>query len=686
MGIYGNIPFVTAVHRWGDRPATASGFLFVNPSEGFVQVDSPTCAEDCRADTPTWWLFESGVIDIFSFSGPTPEDVLQQYHTVTGMPRMPPLFAMGKHQSRWNYVDIEDVEEVNRKFDQHRIPYDVLWLDLEHTDGKRYFTWDPRHFKEPTVMLDALARTGRKVVTIIDPHLKGDSDFVPFTRMQKANLLTKLPNGTDYEGFCWPGPSYYPDFCNPATQTEWSSFFDESVYPHSRPDLYTWNDMNEPSVFNGPEISMPRDILHKCHTSSYEIEHRDVHNMYGSYVHKASVMGQLRRAPNQRPFVLTRAFFAGSHQHGPVWTGDNMADWKHLAKSVPMLVSLALCGYSYAGADVGGFMGDPEPELLLRWHQLGIWYPFYRAHAHLTTKRREPWLFGEQATARIRSAVSTRYQLLPMWYTLAAEWSIFGTPMLRPPWYLNLDDDAAYKAADDHMMVGDALLVRAVTKTTRAKQVSVYLPSGKWFDFWHRDSAALAGGRSTDVPTHADHIPVFVQQGTILPMKMRPRRSTQPMLSDPYTLVVYGSPAKGRVYADDGNSHEFQQGAFIYEEFEFDGATLRSSSKADAVLGALRRSGKGSAALPETATIPSVPRTGLRVERIVFTGLGSRPTAASLRSCADGLGKGACDDRSLSFELEGSEGSWVAIVKNPAMLLGQETGKWSLDLTFATAS
>merc|ERR1719193_865908 len=326
---------------------------------------------------------------------------------------MPPICTLGKHQSRWNYIDVADSLDVNRKFDQHDIPYDVLWLDIEHTDGKKYFTWHPTHFAKPGELLDSLEASKRKLVTIIDPHIKKDDNYDVFKTLRDKDLFTKTKSGSQYDGWCWPGTSFYAEFCNPDMRDQWAQFFAMDYYPHNRLDLYTWNDMNEPSVFNGPEVTMPRDNLHKCHTSDYGVEHRDVHNVYGFYHHMATVQGQLERAPNVRPFVLTRSFFAGSHKHGAVWTGDNMAKWEHMERSVPMLVALCLCGISFAGADVPGFFYDAEPELFQRWHQLGIWYPFYRGHAHLETKRREPWMFGDDVTAMVREQVSVRYQLLP---------------------------------------------------------------------------------------------------------------------------------------------------------------------------------------------------------------------------------------------------------------------------------
>jgi len=674
--IYGAIPLVTAVHRWAERDAkaTTSGFFFVNPSEGFVKVDSPGSSGgifgfggsgSTEGGTKTWWLFESGVLDAFFLAGPTPDAVLQQYHTVTGMPRLPPLCTLGKHQSRWNYVDVEDSVNVNKKFDQNDIPYDVLWLDIEHTDGKKYFTWHPTHFAKPEVLLGALAESKRKLVTIVDPHIKRDGGYKVFTTMRDMDLFTKTKSGTQYDGWCWPGTSFYPDFCNPDVRNQWAKFFSLDYYPHNRADLYTWNDMNEPSVFNGPEVSMPRDNLHKCHTDSYAVEHRDVHNVYGFYHHGATVQGQLERSQDERPFVLTRSFFAGSHRHGPMWTGDNMAKWSHLERSVPMLLSLALCGMSFAGADVPGFFRDPEPELFRRWHQLGIWYPFYRGHAHLETKRREPWTFGDEITANIREQVTSRYQLLPTWYTLFAEWSMRGSPVLRPLWYHDLDDLEAFKHTGDHFLVGEAILVRAITQP-RVSRASVYLPPGTWFDYWDAKAEPRKGGGVVSLSLHSDHVPVFVRTGHILFKKMRRRRSTGAMVGDPYTIFVYGTPARGRLYIDDGSSHKFEAGAFIYDQFEFDGNALRERPALDAVSAS---TAKG---------LPDMPIRQLRVERAVFIGLPRKPRSARLVHGA-GSGSGVAEDQLQVTSEQAGAGLWVATVKKPTCLLGAE---WSMELTF----
>lgn len=216
--------------------------------------------------------------------------------------------------------------------------------------------------------------------------------------------------------------------------------------------------MNEPSVFNSPEITMPRDNVHFG-----GIEHRDVHNLYGMYQQMSTFKGlQERSQGRKRPFLLSRSFYAGSQRFGAIWTGDNKADWSHLEASAPMLMSLGVVGYHFAGADVGGFFGNPSTELLVRWYQAGAMQPFFRAHAHIETQRREPWLFGEIVTAQIRRVLRLRYSLLPLWYTAMEESSRTGVPPMRPM-FLEFPNDENLLKVESQWMISSSLLFKPVT-------------------------------------------------------------------------------------------------------------------------------------------------------------------------------------------------------------------------------
>ncbi|CAK9316407.1 unnamed protein product [Citrullus colocynthis] len=575
FGIYGSIPFMIS----HGKVRGTSGFFWLNAAE--MQIDVLGSGWDAESGIPlpssqsridTFWMSEAGIVDTFFFVGPGPKDVVRQYTSVTGTSAMPQLFATAYHQCRWNYRDEEDVAHVDSKFDEHDIPYDVLWLDIEHTDGKRYFTWDKALFPNPEEMQRKLAAKGRHMVTIVDPHIKRDDSFPLHKEATKKGYYVKDAAGNDYDGWCWPGSSSYLDMLSPEIRSWWGEKFSFENYVGSTPSLYIWNDMNEPSVFNGPEVTMPRNALHQG-----GVEHRELHNVYGYYFHMATAEGLVKRGNGKdRPFVLSRALFAGTQRYGAVWTGDNSADWDHLRVSVPMVLTLGLTGLSFSGADVGGFFGNPETALLVRWFQLGAFYPFFRGHAHHDTKRREPWLFGERNTELMRDAIRVRYMLLPYFYTLFREANTSGIPVLRPLWMEFPSDEVTFQN-DEAFMVGSTLLVQGIY-TKEAKKVSVYLPGKQsWYDF--RTGTTYRGGITHQLEVSEESIPAFQKAGTIMPRKDRFRRSSTQMVNDPYTLVVAlnsSQAAEGELYIDDGKSFEFKQGAFIHRRFVFSGGKLTS--------------------------------------------------------------------------------------------------------------
>lgn len=228
--------------------------------------------------------------------------------------------------------------------------------------------------------------------------------------------------------------------------------------------------MNEPAVFESVELTMPRGNIH-----FNDVEHRDVHNLYGKYQQMSTFKGLMNRsASKKRPFLLSRSFYAGSQQYGAIWTGDNMAEWSHLRASGPMLLSLGVVGYHFAGADVGGFFGNPSTELLIRWYQAGAMQPFFRAHAHIETKRREPWLFGESVTNSIKNVLHLRYSLLPLWYTAFEESSRAGIPPMRPM-FLEFPDMTDILEVDDQWMISSSLLFKPIT-VSEQKSINVILP------------------------------------------------------------------------------------------------------------------------------------------------------------------------------------------------------------------
>jgi len=578
MALYASIPFMV-----GHGPRGSVGLFWLNAAEGWIDVkkdgqgilgsmSNMFSSQPTEKQVDSFWMFESGIVDLFILLGPGPKDVSRQYGKLTGNTPLPPVFAIAYHQCRWNYNDQEDVNTVAAKFDEHDIPMDVMWLDIEHTDGKKYFTWDSRKFPDSVAMLDGLAAHGRKLVTIVDPHIKKDSGYWVHNDLSSKGLYVKNKDGNDYEGWCWPGASFYPDFLNKEARDYFAEQYRLENYKGSTLDCYTWNDMNEPSVFNGPEVTMAKDKMHG------NVEHRDLHNMYGMLYTMATHQGHLIRSDHKlRPFVLTRSAYAGSQLYTAIWTGDNTADWGHLEASIPMCLSLSIAGMGFCGADIGGFFGNPDGELFVRWYQAAAFQPFFRSHAHIDTKRREPWLFSAGEMSLIRTAVRSRYALLPLWYTLFFEQEQDGVPPMRPLWY-EFPEDAASHAVEGSHMVGSALLVAPVLHKG-ATQVNVYFPgSGPWYDYWTGEKMDVTGSVTVQAPY--EKVPVFQRSGTIIPRRDRVRRSAAIMHDDPISLIVAPDKdghASGTLYLDDGKSFDYRAGARLYMEFTWNNGKMEST-------------------------------------------------------------------------------------------------------------
>ncbi len=667
MTLYGAIPFMQA-HRKG----STVGVFWLNAAETWVDVTKTKSTANAlslgvagHTDTQTHWMSESGVLDVFVFLGPTPQLLARQYGELTGFTAMPQSFAIAYHQCRWNYVTDEDVMDVDRKFDKFNIPYDVIWLDIEYTHEKKYFTWDPLTFVNPIKMHQQLGKRDRKLVAIIDPHIKNTDDYPVIDAMKKKDLAVHDKNGNQYEGHCWPGSSMWVDCFNPAAIAWWKSLFKYDSFKGTAPNTFIWNDMNEPSVFNGPETTMPKDNLHFG-----DWEHRDVHNINGMTFHNATYEALVERKKGEirRPFALTRAFYSGSQRTGAMWTGDNLAQWDHLQASIPMVLNQGISGFPFAGADVGGFFGNPSKELLTRWYQAGIYYPFFRGHAHIDTRRREPYLAGSPYTEIITQALRLRYQLLPAWYTAFHEAHTTGAPIVRPNFYIHPEDGHGF-AIDDQFYIGSTgLLAKPVTKEG-ADSVSVYIADDQpYYDYFDYTLYQGAGHHTVSAPL--EKIPLLMQGGHIIPRRDRPRRSSGLMRYDPFTLVVVldkDGAATGSLYLDDGETFDYQHGAYIHRRFGFDAKRkiLTSTSLASG-----SRTAKLDAYLKSMAKV--------RIEKVII--VGAPKTWKTLKGVAV-MEEGAKESARRKmvgvefFQGKGKGANWV-VVRDPKVGVGRG---WKID-------
>ncbi|KAH9485679.1 Glucosidase 2 subunit alpha [Psilocybe cubensis] len=631
VSLYGSIPLMHA----HSVDSTVAVFHVVG-SETWIDVSH---ASD--KSTQTHWISESGILDTFLLPGPTAEDVFKQYARLTGAPVLPAAWSLGYHQCRWNYVSSDDVRTVQKRFDEEDMPVDVFWLDIEYAEDHEYFMWKEKNFPDPVEMTNDVAANGRKMVVIVDPHLKRDDNYPAFKQASELGILVKPKSGEgEYEGWCWPGSSSWTDFFNPASWDWWKGIFkpegnpDKWTWTKSTTDIHIWNDMNEPSVFNGPEITMPKDNIHYGGW-----EHRDVHNINGMLYSNLTYQAVAERTnPPMRPFVLTRAFFAGSQRFGAMWTGDNLGTWEHMAVGIKMVLANGLGGLSFAGSDVGGFFGNPEPEMLVRWYQVGAFAPFFRAHAHIDTKRREPFLLDEPYKSIVKDILRLRYTLLPVWYTAFRETTVTGMPILRPQFIMFPKDKAGFDIDDQYYIGSTGLLVKPVTEKG-ATEAKVYLAEDEvYYDYLTNQAyRGAAKGKEITVPAALHQLPLFLRGGSILATRERPRRASSLMKRDPFTLKIALSKsgsARGELYLDDGESYNHMQGDLIWREFSakehgkhglrISSADLAAAKPDEAVDGVALKTYN-----PANEFVKSV--ADVRVEKIVVLGLRSKPRSVKVQ-------------------------------------------------------
>jgi alpha-glucosidase len=508
---------------------------------------------------------EGGELNYFVIYGPEPKRVIQRYTEMTGRPPLPPRWALGYHQCRYSYYPDSRVRFIARNFRERRIPADVIWLDIHYLDGYNPFTWDRDRFPDPPRLVQDLRHNGFRIVTIVDPHPKKQVGYPPYDTGLAGDHFVKNPDGTVYEAPVWPsqapknpGPSVFPDFSKPAAREWWGGLY------KSLTDIGIggiWNDMNEPAVFSYPTGTMPLDVRHNGEGQA--TDHREIHNVYGLLMTQSTHEGLRRLRPDERPFVLTRASYAGAQRWSALWPGDNISTWEHLRATIPMLTGMGLSGVSFVGSDIGGFAGAPSAELYTRWLQIGVFYPFMRTHTAIGTPDQEPWSYGTTHEAFNRAAIELRYQLLPHIYNVMAESTRTGLPAMRPLMLEYPDDPQTWGLDDAFMFGGDLLIAPVLHEAIRTREV--YLPKGEWYDFW--TGTRLTGGAVVRTPLTLERIPIFVRSGAFI-FRQPVVQHTGEMPGQPLEVHVFPAPSSEAVlYEDDGESMAYEKGQSMRRRF-----------------------------------------------------------------------------------------------------------------------
>jgi alpha-glucosidase len=545
--LYSSIPFYIGVHH--GRPY---GIFFDNS----FQTDFNFGASNNRF---TSFGARGGEMNYYFIYQPTVAGIIRSYTRLTGRMSMPPLWSLGYQQNRYSYYPDAEVYRIAQTLREKKIPADGITLDIHYMDNYKLFTWNRERFPNPKGMIDSLRRMGFQTTLIVDPGIKVEKDYPAYESGLKANIFLKYSDGQPYTGEVWPGWCHFPDFTSAQGRNWWKN----QVTNYTNVGVSgIWNDMNEIATWGQ---MMPNNVLFNY--DGHPTTHLKGHNVFGLQMARSSFEGT-RQAMQKRPFILTRAGYAGLQRYTAIWTGDNRAEDDHMLTGVRLLTSLGISGVPFSAMDVGGFTGNPTVGLYTRWMQLGAFIPYFRNHTQLNTKSAEPWSFGEEVLAICRNYINLRYRLLPYLYSTFHEATQNGMPVVRSLAIDYTHDPNIYNTPfQNEFLFGPAFLV--LPQESIQQFAKIYLPAGDWYNLY--TDVREKGGEDKLVELNTTTLPVYVKGGSIVPMQSL-IQNTNEQPTDTLTLQIYQGESNSAFdyYEDDGASYNYEQGAYYKRHIQYD--------------------------------------------------------------------------------------------------------------------
>ena len=422
-------------------------------------------------------------------------------------------------------------------------------MDIHYMDAYKIFTFHPKEFSDPKGLNDYLHSKNLKAVYMIDPGVKVEEGYFVDEQGTAADYWVKDKDGKPFVGNVWPGPCHFPDFTRPEVRTWWATLYKD--YMATGIDG-VWNDMNEPSVFGGPDGTMPVDNKHLGGDGVQPGPHARFHNVFGLNMVRASRQGLLLANPNKRPFILSRSNFLGGHRYAATWTGDNLSSVEQMKLSVPMTLTLGLSGQPFNGPDIGGFCESATGELVADWTAMGVYFPFVRNHTIDGSVDQEPWAYTPEVLDVCRTAIERRYKLMPYIYTAFREASVDGMPVMRPLFMADAKDLSLRKEDRAFLLGGDLMI------TPRWAENVAQPEGGNWQPF------------TLEAKTDSFQSELRQRPGSVIPMANLAQSTTE-MTTDSLTLFVCldaNGKAKGQLYEDEGDGFSYRDGNYALSTLE----------------------------------------------------------------------------------------------------------------------
>ena len=437
---------------------------------------------------------------LYVITGESARDVARQFRRIIGKSYIAPRYAFGFGQSRWGYKTAADIEGVVEGYRENGIPLDMVYMDIDYMQDYKDFTVNPERFPDFGEFVQKMKAEKIHLIPIIDAGVKIEQGYDIYEEGVEKGYFCKREDGSDFVAAVWPGWTHFPDVLNPEARAWFGGKY--QILTDLGIDGF-WNDMNEPAVFYSEEgiralnqaiddhlkafsdAGGAKDLLNNASAVPYEarailekiqnneedyrrfyhkvdgkmIRHDLVHNLFGFNMTRAAGEALQKIAPEKKMLLFSRSSYIGMHRYGGIWTGDNQSWWSHILLNLKMMPSLNMCGFLYAGADLGGFGSDTTRDLLLRWLALGVFTPLMRNHTAIGTREQECYRFGQ--IEDFRHVIGVRYRLIPYLYSEYLK-AVENDEMYFRPLGFDYPDDRRAVETEDQLMLGDEVMIAPV--------------------------------------------------------------------------------------------------------------------------------------------------------------------------------------------------------------------------------
>jgi len=527
------------------------GLFIDNSYRMFFDMGKTSCTEYS-------WSAQGGDFVTYFFAGDDFTDILNEYTNITGKPSMPPLWVLGYTQCKCSYWCWDEVDEIIETLEEKHFPLDCMVFDYDWAECFHNFKWNKRFNGDSPRKIAEHKKNGiHFMVSNSGPMIRRDSDN--FQSAVDAGILAHDKDGNTVT--CGHYGGELMDFSNPDMkkwiQPQLKGVLDDGVESW-------WLDLTEPE--GDPDG-----------TQYYDGDKAKVHNPFCLLNVKLYNEITLEYNRNKRPFILTRTGTAGIQKYNvAIWSGDVFSDYKTFTAHIPEALNTTMSGIPLWTSDSGGFMSstnnslyneniyknNPASHAALyeRWLQFMCFAPITRVHH---AGQSSPFVFGELLTDGVAHYVRQRYRLLPYIYSYNYRTHRTGAPMMRALVYEYSGDETVYDIKDEYLF-GSEILVAPVHEE-KVTERAVYFPKGKWYDWDY--GYCYEGGKAYTIYAPQNRIPVFVREGSIIPMTNQIYH-TKDIDWKHITVKVYPfGESSFEMFTDDGESYDFERGDYTITSF-----------------------------------------------------------------------------------------------------------------------